>query len=107
MDRITDVTWNKDAFKRLVAPDVTKELIQAAVMAHGHRLSPAPDIIADKGQGLLILLHGSPGTGKTLTAESIAETQERPLYRITCGDIGVEPAEAELVLTITQLAYAF
>lgn len=27
------------------------------------------DIIAGKGNGLIILLHGSPGTGKTLTAE--------------------------------------
>lgn len=27
------------------------------------------DIIVGKGNGLVILLHGSPGTGKTLTAE--------------------------------------
>jgi KaiC/GvpD/RAD55 family RecA-like ATPase len=27
------------------------------------------DIIAGKGNGLIMLLHGSPGTGKTLTAE--------------------------------------
>jgi chloramphenicol 3-O-phosphotransferase len=26
------------------------------------------DIIASKGSGLIILLHGGPGTGKTLTA---------------------------------------
>lgn len=98
VDHITDVTWNKDAFKRLVVPGETKELIQAAVTAHGHHLSVAPDIIADKGQGLLILLHGGPGTGKTLTAESIAEAQERPLYRVTCGDIGVEPSAVERYL---------
>lgn len=34
------------------------------------------DIIAGKGNGLIILLHGSPGTGKTLTAERfVPETQ--------------------------------
>ena len=67
--------------------------------AHGQRLTSAPDIIDGKGKGLLILLHGGPGTGKTLTAESIADQQERPLYRVTCGDIGTEPAEVERVST--------
>ncbi len=93
------MTWNKEAFKQLVAPDDTKELIQAVVTAHGQRLTSAPDIIDGKGKGLLILLHGGPGTGKTLTAESIADQQERPLYRVTCGDIGTEPAEVERVST--------
>lgn len=97
VDRISDVTWNKTAFAQLVAPDETKELIQAVVTAHGQRSSIAPDIIEGKGQGLLILLHGGPGTGKTLTAESIAEEQERPLYRVTCGDIGTEPRDVERV----------
>lgn len=41
-----------------------------------------------KGNGLTMLLHGSSGTGKTLTTESIAEIAETPLYRVTCGGIG-------------------
>ena len=45
-------------------------------------LSPA------RVNGLILLLHGSPGTGKTLTAESVAEIAEKSLYRVTCGDIG-------------------
>ncbi|RSL62198.1 hypothetical protein CEP54_005805 [Fusarium duplospermum] len=98
VDRITDVTWNKKAFSQLVAPPETKELIQAVVSAHGERKNIGLDIIEGKGQGLLVLLHGGPGTGKTLTAESIAEEQERPLYRVTCGDIGTEPAEVEQYL---------
>ncbi|KAI8668144.1 AAA domain-containing protein [Fusarium keratoplasticum] len=98
VDRITDVTWNKKAFSQLVAPPETKELIQAVVSAHGERKNMGLDIIEGKGQGLLVLLHGGPGTGKTLTAESIAEEQERPLYRVTCGDIGTEPREVERYL---------
>ncbi|KAM6525045.1 hypothetical protein FALCPG4_010608 [Fusarium falciforme] len=98
VDRITDVTWNKKAFSQLVAAPETKELIQAVVSAHGERKSIGLDIIEGKGQGLLVLLHGGPGTGKTLTAESIAEEQERPLYRVTCGDIGTEPAQVERYL---------
>lgn len=97
IDRTTAVTWNKDAFNRLVIAPDTKEMLQAAITSHGAHNGPATDLIAGKGQGLLILLHGGPGTGKTLTAESIAEAQEKPLYRVTCGDIGMEPEDVERV----------
>lgn len=53
------------------------------------------DLVRDKGRGLVILLHGPPGTGKTSTAETIAAYTGRPLYSITCGDIGVSPTEVE------------
>lgn len=39
------------------------------------------DIIAGKGNGLIILLHGSPGTGKTLTAERfVSETTFQHIF---------------------------
>ncbi|KAI8307240.1 hypothetical protein K4K59_011128 [Colletotrichum sp. SAR11_240] len=56
------------------------------------------DIITGKGNGLIVLLHGSPGTGKTLTAESVAEIAEKPLYRVTCGDIGTQAQDVEKYL---------
>ncbi|KAH7025508.1 P-loop containing nucleoside triphosphate hydrolase protein [Macrophomina phaseolina] len=46
------------------------------------------DIIRGKGQGLIILLHGFPGVGKTSTAECLAAKLGNPLYPITCGDLG-------------------
>ena len=55
-------------------------------------------MIEDKGNGLTILLHGGPGTGKTFTAESVAELAEKPLYRVTCGDIGTQPEDVEKYL---------
>ncbi|KAJ5999284.1 hypothetical protein N7451_007094 [Penicillium sp. IBT 35674x] len=41
-----------------------------------------------KGKGLIILLHGEPGVGKTSTAECVADHTKRPLFPVTCGDIG-------------------
>jgi SpoVK/Ycf46/Vps4 family AAA+-type ATPase len=55
-------------------------------------------MIEGKGNGLLVLLHGPPGTGKTLTAESVAELVQRPLYRVTCGDIGTDAEGVEAYL---------
>ncbi|KAK8058168.1 hypothetical protein PG994_008616 [Apiospora phragmitis] len=63
------------------------------------------DLIQGKGRGLIILLHGPPGTGKTSTAEAIAAYTGKPLYAITCGDIGLgaDNVEANL-LKHTRLA---
>ena len=77
VDNVFNVTWNKDAFERLVLPSNTKELIKALVMVRtsvpgkiqGMSLAgKRDDLIAGKGNGLIMLLHGGPGTGKTLTA---------------------------------------
>ncbi|KAF2232372.1 P-loop containing nucleoside triphosphate hydrolase protein, partial [Viridothelium virens] len=53
------------------------------------------DLVRGKGKGLIILLHGAPGVGKTSTAETVAAYTRRPLYPITCGDVGETPVEIE------------
>ncbi|EEY20073.1 conserved hypothetical protein [Verticillium alfalfae VaMs.102] len=40
----------------------------------------------DDGGGLVILLAGEPGVGKTLTAESVAEKIQAPLYKLELGE---------------------
>ncbi|KAF1969452.1 P-loop containing nucleoside triphosphate hydrolase protein [Bimuria novae-zelandiae CBS 107.79] len=57
------------------------------------------DFVKGKGQGLIFLLHGSPGTGKTCTAECIAAFTSRPLMVLTSSDIGTLPMEVERNLT--------
>jgi hypothetical protein len=76
------------------------------------------DIINGKGKGLIFLLHGTPGLGKTLTtgmsssvqkvshlrrrgdtgmnsSESVAESARRPLCRVTTGELGADVEKLE------------
>ena len=71
-DRISDITWNEEAFQTLVVERNSKDLIQALVTSQ-LEAEKSTDLIAGKGNGLILLLHEGPGTGKTLTAESVAE----------------------------------
>jgi SpoVK/Ycf46/Vps4 family AAA+-type ATPase len=57
------------------------------------------DIMGGRDNGLTMLLYGSSGTGKTLTAESVAEITEMPLYRVMCGGIGTSENAIENDLT--------
>jgi len=37
--------------------------------------------------------------GKTATAEAVAYANRKPLFAITCGDLGIEPSEVEYRLS--------
>ena len=92
-------------FDQLILPDDHKRTLKALVEIHENARdketqSPVTagielDLVKGKGTGLIILLHGEPGVGKTSTAECIADTTKRPLFPITCGDIGETPLEVE------------
>jgi hypothetical protein len=56
------------------------------------------DLIRGKGNDLVMLPHGEPGTGKLLTAESVAELAEMPLFSVTRDDLGTRPEEGERFL---------
>lgn len=51
------------------------------------------DLVKGKGKGLIILLHGAPGVGKTSTAECVAANAGRALFPITVGDLGGHSAQ--------------
>ncbi|KAL6815071.1 P-loop containing nucleoside triphosphate hydrolase protein [Trichoderma sp. SZMC 28015] len=53
------------------------------------------DIIPGKGKGLVILLYGPPGVGKTSTAETIALSTRKPLFSISVADVGTKAWRVE------------
>ena len=94
--RVNPVKFDDDAFGRLVLSEERKGLVRALVTQGGSTAgSNFNDIISGKGGGCIFLLHGTPGTGKTLTAEAIAELLHRPLYSVGVGELGVSCSELE------------
>ncbi|KAJ5548559.1 hypothetical protein N7513_005793 [Penicillium frequentans] len=96
IESISDVQYT-DGWQNLVINDSIKETVLAMVENHENIPSksegrvgslPSVDLIQGKGKGLIILLHGEPGVGKTSTAECVADHTRRPLFPVTCGDIG-------------------
>ncbi|KAG8161101.1 hypothetical protein KVR01_009365 [Diaporthe batatas] len=94
----------EEGWDDLVLPQRHKNLVQAMVQTHaaGSRSASGQahtnlevDLVRGKGKGCILLLHGEPGVGKTSTAECVALYTKRPLYPITCGDIGTDPKEVE------------
>ncbi|KAF2136424.1 uncharacterized protein K452DRAFT_237547, partial [Aplosporella prunicola CBS 121167] len=53
------------------------------------------NFIKGKGEGLIFLLHGKPGVGKTYTAKCVAAHTERPLLSLNCADNGTDPGTIE------------
>lgn len=106
IERVQDLDLNDDAFNFLVHSEGNKSLVCALVDDHAeHSSSLMQDVIAGKGQGLLILLSGSPGTGKTLMAEAIADKTKRPLYYVDSRDLGaVDMIESSLSEKMADVA---
>ncbi|KAH0545284.1 hypothetical protein FGG08_000583 [Glutinoglossum americanum] len=91
ISRTEEVKWRDDAVKLLVLEDMTKKMLIGLVKQHQvNKEKVLSDIIPSKGKGLVIVLHGSPGVGKTLTAEVIAEYTKKPLYPINIGELTSE-----------------
>jgi hypothetical protein len=113
IDQIGEIDKSEEArasgWEDLVIPEKHSQLLVSLVDNHasaielrknrnesGHSIPTAQiDLVKGKGRGLIILLHGPPGSGKTSTAETIAAYTGRPLYAITCGDIGTTVVEVE------------
>ncbi|KAL8949006.1 MAG: hypothetical protein Q9222_004846 [Ikaeria aurantiellina] len=92
----------KQMMDRLIFPEESASVkveLQVLIEQHGRTELPLiADPIKGKGAGLVVLLHGPPGVGKTLTAETFAKCAGKPLYVAGANDIGLEPKTAEATL---------
>ena len=124
MDRVWDIKKvnAEKVMEKLILPEESKEVkkdLRILIEHHGSAQVPLiVDPIEGKGAGLVILLHGErfshrfrlytriglthlkgpPGVGKTLTAETLAKSADKPLYVVGASDIGLDPKAAEATL---------
>ncbi|KAG9954860.1 P-loop containing nucleoside triphosphate hydrolase protein, partial [Aureobasidium melanogenum] len=83
---LAEVNWRPNAFDELILPRSQLNLIRALVTSHTFP-TDARDEDQQKGKGLVCLLHGPPGSGKTLTAECAAETTQKALIRASISEL--------------------
>ena len=83
--------YDEELAEKLILPEETLDLVDILGGHQGHFM----DIVGGKGGGSVVLCAGSPGVGKTLTAEVYAEAMKRPLYSVQCSQLGTDPSELE------------
>ncbi len=95
VDTLEPVKYRTDAIAKLSISEDRKKLIKTLVKQYMNGKNTRDDLIAGKGGGLMFLLHGPPGVGKTLTAEAVADFLQVPLYSISISELGYTPDEVE------------
>lgn len=105
VDNLEDVKFDDKAFDYLVLDESIKQMVRALVVNSEGTFT---DIIQKKSGGTIICLAGSPGTGKTLMSQSLAELLHKPLYSISCGELGtsVDVMETRLA-NVLEIAHAW
>ncbi|KAK0275338.1 hypothetical protein LTR35_011040 [Friedmanniomyces endolithicus] len=106
---IQDIEYDKGAFESLMLPEKQIEIVRALVESHKFNAAKVVQrTLLRPGKGLVSVLHGPPGCGKTLTAESISELLKCPLYAVSAGELGTNPAALEVKLNqILDVAHSW
>ncbi|KAK1834043.1 P-loop containing nucleoside triphosphate hydrolase protein [Podospora conica] len=102
VDQIAEIEWKPSPWDSLMLPQEQKRVLKALVECHNFPSNPHEEA-EQKGKGLVILLHGSPGSGKTLTAESSAEAAKRILITASLGELDRDNRAASFEYRLKEL----
>ncbi|KAL7815076.1 hypothetical protein V8C44DRAFT_348625 [Trichoderma aethiopicum] len=91
IDHIQEIAWNKNASGHLSAQLESPELAQAIITGHVSSQAEAGVVQSKNNKGLILLLRGDTGTGKTYAVQSAAELVEKPLSVVRCSQLGTRP----------------
>ncbi|KAG0627906.1 hypothetical protein M758_2G236900 [Ceratodon purpureus] len=102
IEGFTEIQFISTAFDTLVMNEDIKNTLLTLTEHHikhpqgyGNGVARNVDPLPNKGKGCRILLHGAPGTGKTLTVESLAEKLECPLWQLSVSKFSKIVSELE------------
>ncbi len=89
---LTEYVYDPKIGSKIVLSPENVKLIDALVVGTVKRMD---DVIRGKARGIIVLCTGTPGTGKTLTAEVYSEVAKRPLYTVQCSQLGTDSGSLE------------
>ena len=87
---ISEIEWEENALNRLVIPNRDLLLSQ---LAYHRGYSPASE-----RKGLVSVLHGPSGVGKTFCVKAVSEYLQRPLYRVDSADLVLADDELDAAM---------
>ncbi|KAI0436388.1 P-loop containing nucleoside triphosphate hydrolase protein [Xylaria telfairii] len=99
---------SQHSFDELILDEQIKTALRTLAVDHAEKCGTISYGESGKGRGLICLLHGPRGAGKTLTAECVADAAGCPLYTVSSGELGLTSTALEYDLThIMRRALAF
>jgi len=103
VDKTTEIVFDTNCFDKLKIDEERKKDIKLIIQNYRDIDN---DVITGKGGGIIFLLHGPPGVGKTLTAEATSETLKKPIYSVNVGELGTDVHQLENKLKdILEICY--